>query len=111
MNSWKPPWPSVLKAQLKDKKMEELLDFLREYPLQTILIANIFISFLLSSKILSATTPAYKSAYIKAGFREKLTLMYSLFSYKTHYATEQGQKYRKKLLVSGILYVVLLILV
>ena len=91
--------------------MIELLDFLRQHPLQTMLIVNIFISFILSTKILCATTPAYKSAYTTAGFGEKLTLVYSLFSYKTDYATEQGQKYRGKLVISGILYVVLLVLV
>jgi hypothetical protein len=101
----------VLNAQTKDKNMRELLDFLREHPLQTILIFNIFISLLLSTKILSATNRVYKSAYATANFREKLILMYSLFSYKTVYATEQGQKYRGKLLISGIIYVVLLILV
>jgi len=91
--------------------MRELLDFLREYPLQSILIVNIFISLLLSAKILNATTPNYKTAYSAASFVVKLTLMYSLFSYKTDFATKQGQKYRGKLLISGILYVVLLVLV
>jgi len=91
--------------------MKELLDFLREYPIQTILIVNISISLILSTKILNATTPAYKTAYTNAKFGEKLTLAYNLFSYKTNYATEQGKKYRGKLLISGILYVVLLVLV
>jgi hypothetical protein len=79
--------------------------------LQTILIFNISISLLLSTKILNATTPAYKTAYAAANFGERLSLMYSLFSYKTNYVTEQGRKYRTKLFISGILYVVLLVLV
>lgn len=91
--------------------MKELLNFLREYPLQTILIVNILISLILSTKILSATTSTYKTAYAAANFSEKLGLMYSLFSYKTDYATEQGRKYRGKLLISGILYLILLVLV
>jgi hypothetical protein len=91
--------------------MKEFLDFLRGYPLQTLLIVNIFISLLLSTKILHATTPAYKSAHTAASFVEKLTLMYGLFSYKTNYATEQGRKYRGKLLISAILYVILLVLI
>ncbi len=91
--------------------MRELLDFLREYPLQTLLIVNIFISCLLSTKILSATTPTYKTAYDAGNFIEKSALIYSLFSYKTNYATAQGQKYRGKLLISGILYIILLVLV
>ena len=91
--------------------MKELLNFLREYPLQTILIVNILISVILSTKILSATTPTYKTVYAAANFGEKLTLVYSLFSYKTDYATEQGRKYRGKLLISGILYLILLVLI
>jgi hypothetical protein len=91
--------------------MKDLLNFLREYPLQTLLIVNVSISLLLSTKILRATTSSYKAVYSKANFGEKLTLIYSLFSFKTDYATEQGRKYRSKLLISGILYVVLLALV
>jgi hypothetical protein len=91
--------------------MKEILNFLREYPLQTILIVNILISLILSTKILSATTSTYKTVYATANFGEKLTLIYSLFSYKTDYANEQGRKYRGKLLISGILYLILLVLI
>lgn len=91
--------------------MENILGYMRDYPIGTFLVVNILISIILSMKVLYATTPAYKTAYNNAGFGERLQLMYGLFGYVSKYATPDGQKYRFKLLISGLLYVVLLVLV
>jgi len=91
--------------------MEEILGYMRDYPIGTFLVVNVLISIILSMKVLYATTPAYKMDYNTASLGEKVQLIYGLFGYVSKYATPEGQKYRFKLLISGLLYVVLMVLV
>jgi len=89
--------------------MEEMTEFLKAHPILSIFIVNLFISAILAIKILYSTTPAYKKAYREADIAQKWQLIYGLYSFKTEHVTEEGAKTRTKLLISGILYVFLLI--
>ena len=91
--------------------MENILGYMRDYPIGTFLVVNILISIILSLKVFYATTRAYKIAYNNANLGERLQLIYGLYGYKSEYSTADGQKFRFKLLISGLLYVVLLLIV
>ena len=89
--------------------MESKIAFLQEYPILSLLILNVFISIILTAKILYATTPEFKKAYREADTAKKMQLVYEVFNFKTQHVTEEGAKHRAMLFLSGVLYVILLI--